>query len=266
MKAFFNVVTGNIALKHKLPPSHGLSPSSKKLYNVLQLTHKSLKVSDFMSFELVASNAVIAARQFNPSIIGQIWLVRNGILKEDDFLPGCLYTDAVVQVKSREFDLMVIPQQCQFAPKVDRAQEQGLLVDKVGTIARSLPHTPYRAIGLNFTWHLIPKADDIHSILRGLFFKEDGPLHREFDIENARYGAYMSKDAWGGRLKLDVKPITVDSDEEKMEKIQFAFNFNMDVVGKEDPVACIEQVLQQWNNVHDESSRIVHKTTLGDPV
>ncbi len=219
-----------------------------------------------MSFELVASNAVIAARQFNPSVIGQLWLVRNGILKEDDFCTGCLYADTVVQVKSREFDLMVIPQQCQFAPKVDRAHEQGLLVDKVGTIARLLPHTPYRAIGLNFIWHLSLEAADIHSISRDLFFKEDGPLHHEFDIENARYGAYMSKDMWGGRLKLDVKPITVDSDEKQTEKIQFAFNFNRDVVDEEDPVACIEQVLQQWNNVRDESSRTVHKTTLGEQV
>ena len=218
-----------------------------------------------MSFELVASNAVIAARQFNPSIISQIWLVRNGLLSEDDFRPDCFFSDMAVQVKSREFDLMVVPPQCQFTPNVAQDQEQDLLVNKVGTIAKLLPHTPYQAIGLNFTWHLAPENVDVQTISRDWFYKEDGPLHREFGIENAHYGAYMSKDAWGGRLKLDVKPITIDQEGEKLERIRFAFNFHRDVVGEEDPVACIEQTLHQWNNVRDESSRIVHATNTGEP-
>ncbi|MBN2295611.1 MAG: hypothetical protein JXM70_24485 [Pirellulales bacterium] len=218
-----------------------------------------------MSLELVLSNVVIAARQFNPSVIGQLWLVRNGLLGEDDFLQGCYFTDMAVQIKSREFDLMVVPPQCQFSPRVAQDQEQNLLVEKVGTIAKLLSHTPYQAIGLNFTWHLIPEDTDVHTISREWFYKEDGPLHREFDIENARYGAYMSKDAWGGRLKLDVKPVSIDREGEKYEIIQFAFNFHRDVVDEENPVACIEQTLRQWNNVRDESSRIAHATITGEP-
>ena len=39
----------------------------------------------------------------------------------------------------------------------------------------------------------------------------------------------MSKDTLGGRLKLDVKPITVSQEGEEVERIQFAFNFHVDV-------------------------------------
>lgn len=218
-----------------------------------------------MSFELVAPNAVIVAHQFNPSVIGQLWLVRNGLLEEDDFRPGCVFTDMVVQVNSREFDLMVVPQQCQFSPRVDQQREQELAIDKVGSIVHSLPHTPFRAIGLNFTWHLSPEDNDASSISRALFFRESGPLHREFDVPDARFGGYMSKDAFGGRLKLDVKPITVKKEDEELEKIQFVFNLHRDVADEEDPVGCIEHVLHQWNEVRDESSRIVHAIMRKEP-
>lgn len=217
-----------------------------------------------MSFELVNSNIVIAAQQFNPSVIGQLWLVRNGLLEERDFRAGCVFTDMVVQVHSREFNLMVVSQQCQFSPRVDRQREQGLVMEKIGAIARSLPHTPFRGIGLNFTWQLIPAGADVPTISHGLFFVENGPLHREFDAPDARFGAYMSKDALDGRLKLDVKPITINREDEELEVIQFTFNFHRDLVREDDPVVCIEHMLGQWNDARDESSRIVHAALEGE--
>jgi hypothetical protein len=210
-----------------------------------------------MGLESVGSNAVIVARQFNPSVIGQLWLVKSRLLEEGDFLPGCVFTDMAVQVNTREFDLMVVPQQCQFSPRVGRQREQELVVDKVGAIVESLPHTPYRAIGLNFTWRLVPESGDVPTVSRGLFFVEERPLDREFADPSGRFGAYMSKDTLGGRLKLDVKPITVSQAGEDVERIQFAFNFHVDVEHEDDPVARINQVLRQWDAVREESSRIL---------
>ena len=218
-----------------------------------------------MSFELVTSNTVVVARQFNPSVIGQHWLVRNGLVDEDGFLPGCVFTDVVVQVNSRDFDLMVVPQQCQLSPRVHREREQELVVNKVGQIARLLPHTPYRGVGMNFIWHVVPEASDVPTISRGLFCIKAGPLYREFPDQDARFGAYMSKDALGGRLKLDVKPIIVNREGEEVERIQFAFNFHRDVANEEDPVARIEEMLHHWNEARDESSRIVQSTMREEP-
>ncbi len=219
-----------------------------------------------MSLELVTSNTVIVAQQFNPTVMGQHWLIREGLLDEGDFRKGCVYTDMLVQVQSEEFNLMVVPQQCQLAPRVDRDREQELIVEKVGTIARKLPHTPFRGIGLNFTWHLNPEERDVASLSRELFFIPDGPLHQEFTDKNSRYGAYMSKDAFGGRLKLDVKPTTLEREGQEEERIVFAFNFHRDLEDEKDPVGSIEQMLQQWNAARDESSRIVHATVKGEPV
>ena len=38
-----------------------------------------------MSSELINSNVVIAAQQFNPTVFSQIWLLRNKILRKDDW-------------------------------------------------------------------------------------------------------------------------------------------------------------------------------------
>ncbi len=218
-----------------------------------------------MSFELAASSVVIVAQQFNPSVMGQLWLVRHEILGEDDLRPGSVFTDVMVQVNAREFSLMVVPHQCQFSPQVNRESEQELVIEKVGAIVRTLPHTPFRAVGLNFTWHLMPEASDVPAISRSLFFVEGGPLHQEFADEDARFGAYLSKNALGARLKLDVKPITTSVEDEEVERIQFVFNFHKDVADEEDPVDCIEHLLRQWDNAREESSRIALSTMKGEP-
>ena len=225
---------------------------------------KTDEVGRSMPLELVASNSVIVAHQFNPSIVKDLWLVRHSVLEEGDFRPGCVYTDVVARVFTANFQLLVVPQQCQFTPLVDAELQQHLLVEKLGAIVQALPHTPYRAIGLNFTWHLVPSDDDIPAISRGLFYLEDGPLHREFSGVDARFGAYMSKDAFGGRLTLDAKPIVVNEHEDnEQERVQFAFNLHRDVGNEHDPVGAINQVLHRWDDMRKESSRIVRGALKG---
>jgi len=211
-----------------------------------------------VSLELVGANTVVAAHQFNPSIVTQLWLVKIGLLTEDEFKPGCVFTDMVAHVNAKDFQLIVVDAQCQFTPHKDHVEDQELVSSKVGSIVHALPETPYRAIGLNFLWHLIPEDGDVPTVSRDLFFFPGGPLYREFDDESARFGAYMSKDVLGVRLKLDVKPITLEKDQQQEERIQFAFNFHLDVASKKDPVAHIEEMLSRWNAAREAASHIVH--------
>ena len=62
-----------------------------------------------------------------------------------------------------------------------------------------------------------------------------------------------------------VTPITVDKDERQEERIQFAFNFHLDVGDQEDPVARIQGMLSRWDAVREEASRIVHTTLRKEP-
>jgi hypothetical protein len=202
-----------------------------------------------------AAVVLVAAEPFNPSLFSQLWLVRNGLLAEEDLAPGCLFSDVLVQVRSRQFQLMVLPTQLHFWPNVPVAEQQELIVEKVGTIARVLPRTPFIGLGLNFEWQLVPRTQDIPAFMRDLFFRADRGLYQNFDAPDAAFGAYLSKNTIGFHLKLEVKPMTVPSAHGPREVVNFGFNFHADV--RENPVRAIEEHVRLWNSVKAESERII---------
>ena len=133
-----------------------------------------------MPAELVASNVVVVARQFNPSVFSNLWLVRNGIISESEFMPGCMYSDQVAKMETVRFGLLVIPPQLQLQPRVGRNEEGELVATTVGRIVNLLPHTPYVATGLNFVWHVWPDDGDISRFSKSLFLRRIGPFQAVF--------------------------------------------------------------------------------------
>lgn len=211
-----------------------------------------------MSIQLAGSNVIIAARQFNPTVFSQLWLVRNELLAEEDFGPGYLFSEAIVQMATPQFLMLVVPSQIQFSPNDQVEDQQALIQEKVGRIVERLPHTPYVAVGLNFVWHMRDEQVGIEQLSRELFFKNDSELYRRFDAEDAKFGAYLSRDFGGCRQKLDIKPISLDkSGPEEMQQLQFAFNFHRDLTDAEGSVRRIQEMLGRWNEVRAESMRIV---------
>ena len=207
-----------------------------------------------MTLRLLNSSAVIVAQHFNPSVVGQLWLVKNELVAESDFRPGCVFTDFMVQVQSRQFALMLTMEQCQFSPQTAPEEEQDLAIEKLGKFVRVLPHTPFQAIGVNFQWQLAGPNDAIVGVGRRAFFVEGSPLHQAFDCANARFGGYLSKDALGCRLKLHVHPSHQDApDGGREEMLNLAFNYHLDVAKQEDPARLIEQMLGNWNEAKKQS-------------
>jgi len=218
-----------------------------------------------MAVELVSANVVVAAQQFNPSILSQLWLVRNGVVAEDEFGEGCIFAPAITQVITDDFRLLAVPEQLQFAPSCMPEDAGSLVASKVGSIVRTLPHTPYRAAGLNFHWHVTPGASGFSEFARGLFFREHNALYAEFDQEDSRFGAYLSKDVFSCRLRLDVKPITIHSKEGIHECLLLAFNFHREL-GSEDRVSEILEHLDRWKEASALAARITRLIDTGDQV
>lgn len=214
-----------------------------------------------MPWHHAGSVAVIVANQFNPSIMKQGWLMKVGVLGEDDLMDeGSIFSDKIVQIRSHFFHMLVLPEQMQFVPAVVPEQEQDLLIDKVGTIVRELPHTPYSALGLNFNWHLSPSDGDIGRLTRELFTTPDRPLYRRFGGGDARFGAYLSKDFGNFRLKLDVKPVHGTIDGKTDYRLLFAFNFHSDI---RDGAEQIVERLGHWNEVRQEAKEILEAVEPG---
>ncbi|MCC7086536.1 MAG: hypothetical protein IT427_16175 [Pirellulales bacterium] len=214
-----------------------------------------------MSTSLIHTNVVAVARQFNPSVFSQLWLVRHGIASENEFeqVAESLFTPAIVQVRLPRFVLLVVPEQLQFAPLPPDVDHSELVLEKMGKIVETLPETPYIAIGLNFQWHFIPETCEMSKFCRRLFFR-DNLLFSSFDQPDARFGGYMSKDVLGFRLRLDVRPLRVEQPEGVRELFQFAFNFHTDIasdVQGETSVSQIRRMLGQWNQAREHTRQIV---------
>jgi hypothetical protein len=195
---------------------------------------------------MVGSSVVVVAQNFNPSVTSQLWLVRNGVVPEGDFLPGCIFTDLLVQVRARRFSLLFTPEQFQFVPAPEEEVPPAIVQEAVGRIVEALPHTPYRALGLNFTWHLIPEDGDVAAWSRRLFFTPGRPLFRDFDVPGASFGAYLSRDLLGFRLKLDVKPVTAPAATATAHRLQLLYNFHADLPEGEEAVGRLRQHLRRW--------------------
>jgi hypothetical protein len=207
--------------------------------------------------QLIDSNAIVVARHFNPSIISQLWLVRNQIVGDEEFEAGCVFTDLFVQVRSKKFNLLVTPDQLQFNPQVAEAEQQTITIEKVGRFVSKLPETPYVAAGLNFIWKFEPEQSDTRKLSRSLFFVPDGPLHEFFNTPDARFGGYLSKDVLGCRLKLDVKPAMTQADGTETHVFVLAFNYHMDIGQEGSPVEKVRGLMQNWNAARDLAAQIV---------
>ena len=152
--------------------------------------------------------------------------------------------------------LLVAPSQLQFTPNPQIADQQSLIEQKVGGIVGLLPHTPFTAIGLNFAWSVNDDGVTTRRLTRELFFKDNGPLHRRFDTEDAQFGAYFSRDFRGCREKLDIKPVTfADKNQGLMHALLLAFNFHRILVESDESVAVIREMLGLWDEFREESKQ-----------
>jgi len=219
-----------------------------------------------MSWKAEGSSAVVVARRFNVTAARQYWLVKHGIIGEDDLLNGSLFSDTVVQVLTKRFNLLVLPDQLNFVPAVDAAEEQALIVGTLGKLIEKLPHVPYKALGLNFAWHLAPDDRDTARVTKELFFVPDRPLFQEFSGPDARFGAYLSKDYDGFRLKLEVHPVSVEppsgGNQPTGHVVRFVFNFHRDLA-EDDTAADILKQLARWNELRSAAERIVKTINTG---
>lgn len=180
-------------------------------------------------------------------------LVRSKIIDESD---SGIYTPGFVQIKSQHFDLLALPDRLQFSPNLD-ANGGEAVRQKLCTLVRTLPHTPYTAMGMNFTWHTQPLGSDIGRKSRSLFFNEAHPLRDDFNDGDPRFGGYCSKTIFGMRLKLTMLP-AINTSKPTEDFLQLAFNYHLDVTPAS-AVDVISESLNKWNDAQNYATNLALK-------
>ncbi|MFC1482298.1 hypothetical protein ACFL51_00680 [Myxococcota bacterium] len=209
--------------------------------------------------EIDGATLVILARRFNPSITNQLWFVKHRIVNEDDFQGGCVFTDMITHIETTQFSLLISLDRLQLAPRIadtDVADLGELVRDKVDSIVRLLPETPYTAIGMNFVWISQIESGRVPSESRRLF-AATGALYDRFGDAEARFGAFLSRAVGPCTLSLDIKPLRDPDAVSNSHLIRFAFNYNHDL---SDPVALdsIRDVLGRWTEFYRDSEETMN--------
>jgi len=209
-----------------------------------------------IKIESVATNVVILAEQFNPSIVNQLWLVKINVAKESDFKDGCTFAPVLTDVHTKEFDLLIVPDRLVFKPQMGIEANQKIITSKIGKIVSELPHTPFKAVGLNFTWFLT--NGDVYEFSKALFHKDSVPIYEEFQNKDARFGGYLSKDILGFRLKLSIKPVIKNKNtDDSIEGLEFSFNFHADLSSDSEKGREVLDILKKWSKAKSIAQKTI---------
>ena len=206
--------------------------------------------------KLVGQNLVIVAKNFNPTIIGENWLVKKEIIQASDKQPGSIFSDVVSQLQTAEFSLTVMPEQLLFNPV--SLESQPLVTSKIGKIVEELKETPFNALGMNFIWHVNSTDKSIEDFSRQLFYNESIGIAKKLSAPNTKFGYYVSAEVLGFRLKLEVKPVDVTSPTGKSSQIQFAFNYHRDLT-QDDKAREIIALLPKWQECYVYANALIQE-------
>jgi len=179
----------------------------------------------------VTGGIVVTAENFNPSIFSQLWFVGEGLAEAKDFHGNpSMSTPDLAQHEIGGIRVLVIPPKLDVSFPPDDDELHGRASRLVRKVTELLPHTPYQALGLNVIYTVRPEHDArLRDALRTLFVPEDSPLKVFFDSTDVRFGAYFSKDIFGGRLRLDVKPQREEATPKSRELVGLSFNLHFDL-------------------------------------
>jgi len=109
-----------------------------------------------MEAKLRRADIVIIASAHNPSIIAPEWLKDKSLIVEEP--SHFVHTPDLSIFESESFSVVVDHQRLQIVVKKQDTRSLESLANIASNYVKLLPHIPYKALGLNFTWTI--EVDD----------------------------------------------------------------------------------------------------------
>ena len=109
-----------------------------------------------MEAKLRRADIVIIASAHNPSIIAPEWLKDKSLIVEEP--SHFIHTPDLSIFESESFSVVVDHQRLQIVVKKQDTKSLESLANIASNYVKLLPHIPYKALGLNFTWTI--EVDD----------------------------------------------------------------------------------------------------------
>jgi len=199
---------------------------------------------------------VLTAQSFNPSIFTETWLQNNSILDTSKLTGMRVFSAQVAQFQTEEVHVVVVPPQLQITFS-DKAADVEVPRSFATRVVELLPHTPYQALGINFSYFLSqPAKQEFVAYDRALLGTGEYALLGEFAAADARFGRYFSKDFGSARLRLNIKPVKAGP--KNADMLQFEFNFHHDLAGIEPPdrATSLVKFIGTWNALREYAEKL----------
>lgn len=217
------------------------------------------------SRSLQMSSGVVLANDVNQSIFRPSWLLKNGIVTEDEVDEEPIFSPGLTRVRTSAFELLVLPDrlQMQFPPECEDASS--LLQRVLAGIARLLPHTPFSAVGLNFQHAFVPiDAEHFAEWNRERFACPWAIAHTP-KTSRTRYGCNFAYDSHGARFRVRIAVHAAPNsggDQAPVEgtTVPYVVNLHCNLhraLHPEQVASELPRVLGLWRVVRDETAELV---------
>ena len=216
---------------------------------------------------LTDTSIVIVAHDVNISIFKPLWLVKTNIFREDELQGNIIVSPVSVNIPTDNFGFVVFPNRIQMSIPHLYPEAQSDINRILGGIVKTLPHTPYTAMGLNCEYLSAPEDEKaFESWNKNLLSSKFSNIVLTSKNSNPRFGGYFSYDFLEARLKIDIKPIVAEPDIKRHSKswsrgqdlIRINFNLHHDINGSEEkPELAILKALEKWTETLSLSQEIV---------
>jgi len=179
------------------------------------------------------------------------WLRAHQIV--DETPENFVHTPVFSLFQSQNFQLMVEQQRLQFSLRIPNEMNLRRLQTATVQFLQILPHVPYTAVGLNFTWTaLAEKSGEGFELTKRLFLTEamkTNLAHLEGDV---KVGSILYNIAQGYRLRLLVEPqLTAEG------HLSLDFNYHFDIHGAQEGVTPVNRLLECFKNAEETARRLL---------
>jgi hypothetical protein len=180
-----------------------------------------------MPVDRLSANVTIVAPSFDPSSIGELWIVRNEVLQESDLTGQRLSTPIIAIFETARVQVSLTPERIQLTFKgsdSDLSDLKTSITNFLWGMDRDSRKYSLSAIGLNFIWKAVPIVGSVGEFSRDRF-RHQGAFDRAIIGQDATWGTAVVSPALGGVRRITVLPV-FDKLEPSGNPLHLSVDFN----------------------------------------
>ncbi len=205
-----------------------------------------------MDIQLVVKNIVVIG-DFIPQKFDKYFFLKNNIFEENEILETSIFLPEFCVLQTSFVTVQITSQQLIINDiNTDKFYDMTSLTKKIIEYS----DLSVSAAGVNFHFYKFSKGDT-QNLSKKYFYNENNLINKFFDGDDVNYGYYISKNFDDARLKLDIKPATVQNLESNVSEklIQFQFNFHVDFqTNSKDKLF---SVIENYERYYEEAKKII---------